>query len=394
MIDMTLVDLSRLQFALTALYHFLFVPLTLGLSMILVIMEATYVMTGREIWRRMTKFWGVLFGINFAMGVATGITMEFQFGTNWAYYSHYVGDIFGAPLAIEGPDGVLPRVDVRRALLLRLGPALEGRAPRRDGARRARLESVGALDLDRERVDAASGRRRLQLRDDANGAHVVLGRAVQRRRAIEVRAHRCGRLCHGRRVRARDIRLVFAARPQPRSRAALDGRGRELRARLGAVGRRARRRVGLHGDREPGDEDRRHRGDVEDRARARRLRDIRHPGSRRARDPRRAQDPVGARPDRDALARPRGSGHRGSARRGAHPDRERHHRARGAAAAAPQSGRRGREDAVRRAQGGFGLRPLVAEANGQSRGRRRRRRSRSPRCRRFRTCRCCSGRSA
>ncbi len=102
MIDMTVVDLSRLQFALTALYHFLFVPLTLGLSLLLAIMESVYVMTGREIWRQMTKFWGVLFGINFAMGVATGITMEFQFGTNWAYYSHYVGDIFGAPLAIEG----------------------------------------------------------------------------------------------------------------------------------------------------------------------------------------------------------------------------------------------------------------------------------------------------
>src|SRR5882672_7175203 len=102
MIDFDVVSLSRLQFALTALYHFLFVPLTLGLSMILVIMEAVYVMTGREIWKQMTKFWGLLFGINFAMGVATGITMEFQFGTNWAYYSHYVGDIFGAPLAIEG----------------------------------------------------------------------------------------------------------------------------------------------------------------------------------------------------------------------------------------------------------------------------------------------------
>jgi cytochrome bd ubiquinol oxidase subunit I len=101
-IDFEVVNLSRLQFALTALYHFLFVPLTLGLSMILVIMESVYVMTGREIWRRMTQFWGLLFGINFAMGVATGITMEFQFGTNWAYYSHYVGDIFGAPLAIEG----------------------------------------------------------------------------------------------------------------------------------------------------------------------------------------------------------------------------------------------------------------------------------------------------
>jgi cytochrome bd ubiquinol oxidase subunit I len=101
-IDLSVVTLSRLQFALTALYHFLFVPLTLGLSMILVIMDAVYVMTGREIWKRMTQFWGVLFGINFAMGVATGITMEFQFGTNWAYYSHYVGDIFGAPLALEG----------------------------------------------------------------------------------------------------------------------------------------------------------------------------------------------------------------------------------------------------------------------------------------------------
>ncbi|HEX2790470.1 MAG TPA: cytochrome ubiquinol oxidase subunit I [Steroidobacteraceae bacterium] len=102
MIDLDVVGLSRLQFALTALYHFLFVPLTIGLSMILVIMESVYVMTGLEIWQRMTRFWGLLFGINFAMGVATGITMEFQFGTNWAYYSHYVGDIFGAPLAIEG----------------------------------------------------------------------------------------------------------------------------------------------------------------------------------------------------------------------------------------------------------------------------------------------------
>jgi cytochrome bd ubiquinol oxidase subunit I len=102
MIDFDVVALSRLQFALTALYHFLFVPLTLGLSMILVIMESVYVMTGREIWQRMTKFWGVLFGINFAMGVATGITMEFQFGTNWSYYAHYVGDIFGVPLALEG----------------------------------------------------------------------------------------------------------------------------------------------------------------------------------------------------------------------------------------------------------------------------------------------------
>ena len=98
----SLVELSRLQFALTAMYHFLFVPLTLGLSFILVIMESVYVMTGKEIYKDMTRYWGKLFGINFALGVTTGITMEFQFGTNWAYYSHYVGDVFGAPLAIEG----------------------------------------------------------------------------------------------------------------------------------------------------------------------------------------------------------------------------------------------------------------------------------------------------
>ncbi|RWR10765.1 cytochrome ubiquinol oxidase subunit I [Paenirhodobacter populi] len=100
--DFGIVELSRLQFAMTAMYHFLFVPLTLGLAVIVAIMETVYVMTGRPMWRQMTKFWASLFGINFVLGVATGLTMEFQFGMNWSYYSHYVGDIFGAPLAIEG----------------------------------------------------------------------------------------------------------------------------------------------------------------------------------------------------------------------------------------------------------------------------------------------------
>jgi cytochrome d ubiquinol oxidase subunit I len=94
--------LSRLQFAYTIIIHFIFVPLTLGLSFLMAIMETLYVKTGNKIYKDMVKFWGLLFGINFAMGVSTGIPMEFQFGTNWAYYSHYVGDIFGAPLAIEG----------------------------------------------------------------------------------------------------------------------------------------------------------------------------------------------------------------------------------------------------------------------------------------------------
>ncbi|ASL26164.1 cytochrome ubiquinol oxidase subunit I [Azotobacter chroococcum] len=102
MISESVVDLSRLQFAMTALYHFLFVPLTLGMTFLLAIMESVYVMTGKQVYKDMVKFWGKLFGINFALGVTTGLTMEFQFGTNWAYYSHYVGDIFGAPLAIEG----------------------------------------------------------------------------------------------------------------------------------------------------------------------------------------------------------------------------------------------------------------------------------------------------
>jgi cytochrome d ubiquinol oxidase subunit I len=102
MISESMVDLSRWQFAATSLYHFLFVPLTLGLSFLLAIMESTYVMTGKQIYKDMTQFWGKLFGINFALGVTTGLTMEFQFGMNWSYFSHYVGDVFGAPLAIEG----------------------------------------------------------------------------------------------------------------------------------------------------------------------------------------------------------------------------------------------------------------------------------------------------
>ncbi|WP_136066326.1 cytochrome ubiquinol oxidase subunit I [Modicisalibacter radicis] len=98
----TVIALSRTQFAATALYHYLFVPLTLGLSVLLATMETIYVVTGRDIYRRMTHFWAKLFAINFALGVATGLTMEFEFGTNWSTYSHFVGDIFGAPLAIEG----------------------------------------------------------------------------------------------------------------------------------------------------------------------------------------------------------------------------------------------------------------------------------------------------
>ncbi|MDT8392471.1 MAG: cytochrome ubiquinol oxidase subunit I [Bacteroidales bacterium] len=101
-VDFALIDWSRLQFAVTAMFHWIFVPLTLGLAFIIAIMESIYVKTGNPEWKKITRFWMTLFGINFAIGVATGIILEFEFGTNWSNYSWFVGDIFGAPLAIEG----------------------------------------------------------------------------------------------------------------------------------------------------------------------------------------------------------------------------------------------------------------------------------------------------
>ncbi|MDP4240764.1 MAG: cytochrome ubiquinol oxidase subunit I [Bacteroidota bacterium] len=100
--DYSLIDWSRAQFALTAMYHWIFVPITLGITFIIAIMETFYVKTNNPEWKRITKFWMTLFGINFAIGIATGIILEFEFGTNWSNYSWFVGDIFGAPLAIEG----------------------------------------------------------------------------------------------------------------------------------------------------------------------------------------------------------------------------------------------------------------------------------------------------
>jgi cytochrome d ubiquinol oxidase subunit I len=102
MVESALVDWSRLQFALTAGYHWIFVPLTLGLAVVMATMETIYVINGDEFWKKTAKFWMKLFAINFAVGIATGIILEFEFGTNWSNYSWFVGDIFGAPLAIEG----------------------------------------------------------------------------------------------------------------------------------------------------------------------------------------------------------------------------------------------------------------------------------------------------
>lgn len=96
------VILSRLQFALTIMFHYLFPPLTIGLGVLLVIVEWLWVKTGKEIYEKMALFWTKIFAVNFALGVSTGIVMEFQFGTNWATYSRFVGDVFGSALAAEG----------------------------------------------------------------------------------------------------------------------------------------------------------------------------------------------------------------------------------------------------------------------------------------------------
>ncbi len=155
---MDLLALSRWQFALTTIYHFFFVPLTLGLAWFVVIFETIYVRTGNETYKRLAKFWGKLFVINYAMGVVTGIVQEFQFGMNWSEYSRYVGDIFGVPLAIEGLLAFFLEFDPPGRVDLRLGSPLKRCACPGDLAGSHRLKPFGGLDPDRQRFHAAPGR--------------------------------------------------------------------------------------------------------------------------------------------------------------------------------------------------------------------------------------------
>ena len=119
---MNVVDVSRWQFGITTVYHFIFVPLTIGLAPLIAVMQTVWVATDNVAWYRLTKFFGKLFLINFALGVATGIVQEFQFGMNWSEYSRFVGDVFGAPLAMEGSGRVLLRIHLPRIVDLRLEP--------------------------------------------------------------------------------------------------------------------------------------------------------------------------------------------------------------------------------------------------------------------------------
>ena len=173
----TTVDLARIQFATTSIYHFLFVPLTLGLAPLVAIMQTIWHRTGDDAWLRLTRFFGTLLLINFAIGVATGLVQEFQFGMNWSVYSNFVGGVFGAPLAIEGLAAFMLEATFLGLWIFgwdRLSPR---RAPRDDLDRRARHVAVGLLHPGRQLVDAAPGRLRDRRRRGA--AHRRLGAAVR-----------------------------------------------------------------------------------------------------------------------------------------------------------------------------------------------------------------------
>jgi hypothetical protein len=154
---MDVIMLSRLQFAAATIFHFLFVPLTLGLSLLIAIMETKYVRSGDEEYKRMAKFWGKLFLINLAIGVVTGITLEFQFGTNWSRYSAYVGDIFGSLPGGGSHGGLFPGIHLYRGMGVRLETAI-AQGPRRHHWVVAIASNISAFwDSGGQLVHAASG---------------------------------------------------------------------------------------------------------------------------------------------------------------------------------------------------------------------------------------------
>ena len=157
---MEALDLARWQFGITTVYHFLFVPITIGLGPLVAIMQTMWVRTGDDRWLRATKFFGKLFLINFALGVVTGIVQEFQFGMDWSDYSRFVGDVFGAPLAIEGLARVLPGVDASWASGSSDGTGCRAGCTWRRSGRGGRLGAVGVVHPGGELVHAAPRRLR------------------------------------------------------------------------------------------------------------------------------------------------------------------------------------------------------------------------------------------
>lgn len=160
----SLVGWSRAQFAMTAMYHWVFVPLTLGLGIIMAVMETLYVRTGKEEWKSAARFWMRLFGINFAFGIATGLVLEFQFGTNWSNYSWFVGDIFGAPLAIEAILAFFMEATFISLMFFGWKKLSRGGSPCFHVAHGSRSHHFGVMDTGGQRLDAVSGRDGVQSR--------------------------------------------------------------------------------------------------------------------------------------------------------------------------------------------------------------------------------------
>ena len=150
---MDVVIWSRIQFAVTAAYHWLFVPLTLGLALVMAVMESLYLIKKDEFWKKAAKFWMKLFAVNFAVGIATGIILEFEFGTNWSNYSWMVGDMFGAPLAIEGILAFFMEATFFAVMFF----GWEKVSPKFHLAHRHWCDHIGLLDPGGKRLDAESG---------------------------------------------------------------------------------------------------------------------------------------------------------------------------------------------------------------------------------------------
>ena len=298
-------------------------PLTLGLSWILVIMESVYVMTGKQVYQDMTQFWGKLFGINFAMGVTTGITLEFQFGTNWAYYSHYVGDIFGAPLAIEGLMAFF--LESTLVGLFFFGWNRLGKVQHLGvtflvalGSNLSALWILIANGWMQNPVGADFNHETMRM-ELVSIAQMILNPVAQAKFVHTVAAGLRDRVD----VRA-GHQLVLPAEGSRRALRAALVRGRlGVRARLGAVGDRARRRVGLHDRRSAEGEARGHRGRMGDAEAAGVVHGVRHPGRPDGDVPLRDPRAMGAGPHRHALGRHAGARHQGAAPAGraAHPQR-------------------------------------------------------------------------
>ena len=257
---MDALDLARWQFGITTVYHFLFVPLTIGLSMLVAGLQTAWYRTGEENYLRATKFWGKLFLINFAMGVVTGIVQEFQFGMNWSEYSRFVGDIFGAPLAVEALLAFFLESTFLGLWIFGWDRLPTRPAPRHDLAGRHRHDAVGVLHPGRELLDAAPGRLHDQPGHRARRAHRLRRGADQTTTLVTLPARDLLGVPGGRRHHRRRRRLAPGTPPARRGHAHVAAARRVIAARRRRPRDDHRPRPGQDHDRAAADEDGRGRG--------------------------------------------------------------------------------------------------------------------------------------